>query len=216
MITHAKLTAGQLYVLVHTKLNGKGIYYVKQIKIKYIQIKNTGGKMAYDKEEIQNKLKIWEEKLQTYKLPTWEELPVFELYMDQVTGLINQYLSILSEDEEKPLTPSMINNYVKLKILPPPVKKRYSRLHLVYLIMICILKQSLEISMIRNCLPSFTDEESVGKAYNEFAEIQNRAFKNVTKQVKEKAEGDLPQSLITEIAVKANVYNIIAERLGKK
>ena len=109
--------------------------------------------MLYNKKEFENKLSEWEEKLSMHTLPMWDELPVFELYMDQVIVLVNKYLSILENGEERVLTPSMINNYVKQKTLPAPIKKRYSRVHVAYLIMICILKQSLSISMIQKILP---------------------------------------------------------------
>ena len=71
------------------------------------------------------------EDLQRYHLPRWEELPDIELYMDQVITLIERYLAPLLEeaDEEnnKIITSAMINNYVKLGIMPKPIKKRYER-----------------------------------------------------------------------------------------
>ena len=47
-----------------------------------------------------------------------------------------------------------------MKVMPPPVKKRYSRVHLAYLVMICTLKQSLSISCIQRMLPEEHGEEA--------------------------------------------------------
>ena len=94
------------------------------------------------------RLTVWLEELEKFDLPDWESLPQLDLYMDQVILLLNRYLSPIV-GEEKYVTASIINNYVRMKVMPPPVKKRYARMHLAYLIIICTLKQSLSISSIR-------------------------------------------------------------------
>lgn len=172
--------------------------------------------MLYKKEEFDERIKDWNKKLEEHILPEWDELPEFELYMDQVIGLVNKYLSILENGEERVLTPSMINNYVKQKTVLPPVKKRYSRIHVAYLIMICILKQSLSIAMIQKILPIDEIGEDIADIYNEFVEIQNEKFIEVTKEVEQRYKAEhFSDKLIMEIAVSANVHNIIAEKLGK-
>ena len=172
--------------------------------------------MLYKKEEFDERIKDWNKKLEEHILPKWEEFPAFELYMDQVIVLVNKYLSILENGEERVLTPSMINNYVKQKTVLPPVKKRYSRVHVAYLIMICILKQSLSIAMIQKILTIDEIGEDIADIYNEFVEIQNKKFIEVTKEVEERYnEENFSDKLIMEIAVSANVHNIIAEKLGK-
>ena len=86
-----------------------------------------------------------------HKLPYWDELPEIDLYMDQVIVLMEKYLSWYIEEnqETKIITPSMINNYVKLGIIPPPEKKKYSKVHIAYLIIICSLKQVMPIPDIK-------------------------------------------------------------------
>lgn len=172
--------------------------------------------MIYNKEEFEEKLKDWEDKLEKHRLPKWEELPVFELYMDQVIVLVNQYLSILEMGEERVLTPSMINNYVKQKTMPPPIKKRYSRVHVAYLIMICMLKQSLSISMIQKILPVDEVGDDVSGIYNMFTDIQKDKFSDVTQRAKKLYEAeDFSDKLVMEFAISASIYNILAEKLGK-
>ena len=75
-----------------------------------------------------------------FTCPSWNELPLLELYMDQVIIIIEESLSPMLPGIPKIITPTMINNYVKQKILPPTVKKKYNRKHLSELIMITLLK----------------------------------------------------------------------------
>lgn len=78
-----------------------------------------------------------------------EDIPNIDLYMDQVTTFMDKCLAQYKRyDEDKVLTKTMINNYTKAKIFPAPVKKKYSRTHLMLLIMIYHLKSVLSIKDI--------------------------------------------------------------------
>ena len=90
--------------------------------------------------------------------------------MDQVLTLLSGYLPFLpkKEKEEQIITTSAINNYVRMKLMPAPEKKKYSRIHIAYLIMICALKQSLTMSEIQKILPNGLTEEEVKKTYEAF------------------------------------------------
>ena len=77
------------------------------------------------------------------------DIPTIDLYMDQVTTFMDKGLARYKRNEtDKILTKTMINNYTKAKIFPPPVKKKYSRTHLMLLIMIYHLKAILSIKDI--------------------------------------------------------------------
>ena len=93
--------------------------------------------------QLKKDLMSWSDSLMEFHLPRWEELPNFDLYMDQVITLIEGYLYILSDGKENVLTSAMINNYVKQKLVPKAEKKRYNRMHMAYLIAITVLKQVL-------------------------------------------------------------------------
>ncbi|MDO5133502.1 MAG: DUF1836 domain-containing protein [Eubacteriales bacterium] len=82
------------------------------------------------------------------------DIPGIDLYMDQVTTFLQENLSSLSRHpgEDKFLTKTMINNYVKNKVLMPPVKKKYSREHMMMLIMIYYMKSFLSIGDIREII----------------------------------------------------------------
>jgi hypothetical protein len=86
--------------------------------------------------------------LERRRLPKWAELPDFELYMDQVIAFVGRCLDSGCAGEEHQLTSSMVNNYVKMGVMPAPVKKRYARTHLAHLLVICALKQVMPIAAI--------------------------------------------------------------------
>ena len=88
-----------------------------------------------------------------------EELPNIDLYMDQVTTFMDAQLSISKRHpEDKILTKTMINNYAKNNLLPPPVKKKYSKEHLLALIFIYYFKNILSIGDIQSILNPITDK----------------------------------------------------------
>lgn len=141
--------------------------------------------MAYNKEQIAAKLLRWEAFLNDFKLPVWDELPAIDLYMDQVILIINRYLDFFAYEgnDEKLLTPAMVNNYVKLGIMPPPVKKKYGRAHIAFLIMICTLKQTLGMSEVKSVLPH-GDEENIRRDYDQFTVMHQDLSRYFTRQIK--------------------------------
>ena len=77
--------------------------------------------------------------LETLRPESWEALPDFPLYMDQVLSYMERQTIRL--DESDALTASMVNNYAKNGLVPRAEGKKYNREHLAYLTFICILKQ---------------------------------------------------------------------------
>ncbi len=81
------------------------------------------------------------------------DVPDIDLYMDQVTTFMEDRLGSVKRDpDEKILTKTMINNYAKNKLLPPPEKKKYSREHILILIYIYYLKNVLSLQDIQSML----------------------------------------------------------------
>lgn len=111
--------------------------------------------------------------LRGFRLPAWDEIPDLDYYMDQVLSLIERYLGDYPGFEQKGLTASMVNNYVKQGLLQAPVKKRYTRAHLARLIMICVLKTTLPIASVKCLLEAGkTDEKAF---YNRFTALFGEA-----------------------------------------
>ncbi len=112
-----------------------------------------------------------------FHCPRWAQLPDIALYMDQITGYINDIFRPLCQNSSEPLlTKAMVNNYVKLRVIRPPEKKKYDREHLAYLIAICALKQVFSIPEISMLLRSATEACPVDRAYDYFCDQMEKAL----------------------------------------
>ncbi len=87
-----------------------------------------------------------------------DDIPNIDLYMDQVTTFMDKHLkSSKRYSEDKLLTKTMINNYTKNELLPPPNKKKYSKEHIFLLIFIYYFKNILSINDIQNIFNPLTE-----------------------------------------------------------
>lgn len=121
----------------------------------------------------ENKLKKQALALSEIAPPRFEELPDLGLYMDQVTGYLNRHLAPLAPaGEEAPLTPSMINNYVKNGHIDRPTQKKYSREQLAALYMLCSLKSNLSIPDAAALVCFLSEEDGAPAAYDGFVATQ--------------------------------------------
>lgn len=173
------------------------------------------------------KLRRWETFLHRFRLPDWEEIPDFGLYMEQVIDLLKQYLDYLPPElkEEYCLTASAINNYVRTKVMPVPVKKRYYREHIAYLIMILTLKQSLSIAMIQKLMPMGLTRPEVERIYSAYARRHRQAAEYFIGQVKlaagpilghagaEDTAVETTEELIALSAITGGFSRLLAEKL---
>lgn len=115
----------------------------------------------------------WELELQNFKLPRWHELPDIPIYMDQLVTLVNRYTLPFKLENAGPqlVTSSMINNYVKQKLILPPEKKKYDQRHIARLIIITTLKQCFDMSIIQQgIIQQIEASERYDDAYNHFCQ----------------------------------------------
>ncbi len=163
--------------------------------------------MKYEKALIAAKLRRWEKYLLNYRLPAWEEIHDIGLYMDQVVTLLRQYLDYLPPElkEEQVITPAAINNYVRKKIMPEPVKKKYYRTHIAYLIMICTLKQCMSIATLQTMIPMGLSDAELERTYTAFASRHRASALFFIEQVREVAAGILDHDERTEISTNDTV-----------
>ena len=141
------------------------------------------------------------EALSEWHFPRLAELPEFELYMDQVIALSEKYLNILTPGHKGSLTPSMINNYVKSGVLPPPKNKKYNRTHLAMLLIICTSKTILEISTISNVLTKSIAENKIESVFDGFAEMYENAVANAAKKAKFAVNASDSENILSFIAI---------------
>ena len=86
------------------------------------------------------------------------DIPGIDLYMDQVTTFMDSHLSASGRaDGETVLTKTMINNYAKNRLFPPPVKKKYSENHIIMLILIYYFKNVISFHDIEQLLSPISE-----------------------------------------------------------
>ena len=122
--------------------------------------------------------------LQGCRLPEWEELPDFGLYMDQLVTYVARTFPGISGRLD--LTPSMINNYVKVGLIEKPTGKQYSRDALAQLLMVSMMKVSTPLDVMNKILHP---EHGTG------TEDMYRAFVVTQRRVKNEiiAKGEIPE-----------------------
>lgn len=182
--------------------------------------------MQYDKSLVAHKLLRWDKFITDYHLPEWDSIPDFGLYMDQVIVLLEQYLSFIPTPagaKEHIVTSATINNYVRLKIMPAPVKRKYHRVHIAYLVMILTMKQSLSISDVQKVIPPMDSSgDEVLSVYEDYSEKFRRLALFFNQQVQSAAEGvrsteqgsdNAVELLVIESALIAGFSKILAEKL---
>lgn len=126
-----------------------------------------------------------------------EDIPNIDLYMDQVTSFLDTRLrsTTRNKEEDKVLTKTMINNYAKNDLLPPPVKKKYNKDHMITLLIIYYFKYFLSISDIETIVRPlnetyFGKEDSISLVdiYEVLREQEEKQNIAVIDDIKEKYE----------------------------
>ena len=160
--------------------------------------------------------------LRGFHLPRWEEFPDLEIYMDQMIVLINRYLPF--QEHDKPVTASMINNYVKQGLMPPPVRKKYGRAHLAYLVVICSLKDALGMAVIEQMFPPGMEGDVLRERYDSFVENQIKACHFVADSMDSVAvplldeEGSSKRihDLVMQVGATANITKALAAQFARQ
>lgn len=118
----------------------------------------------------------------------FEDIPNIDLYMDQVTTFMEEQMENNKRyPEDKVLTKTMINNYAKNHLLPAPVKKKYSREHILTLIFIYYFKNILSIKDIEVLLKPMTEQYfatsdetySFGEIYEQICQMEKKKMESL-------------------------------------
>jgi len=130
-----------------------------------------------------------------YRCPRWGDLPNIGLYMDQVTSVLGEYVFLFyPADQQKPVTPTMINNYVKQKIIMPSKNKKYNREHLARLYILFLLKPVLSLGEICEGISFMSKDQSIAQNYDLFCDeieaAMAKAFGGGEDKRQQLAEGD--------------------------
>lgn len=155
----------------------------------------------------QNQYTRWKKQLAQVRFPYWKELPVLELYIDQVVTIVNEHLTGIGVE---PLTKSMVNNYVKKKVIQAPVKKKYAVNQLVDLLLIGFFKSSFSIDEIRAGIAQVTVSAYPRQAYDQFVTLLNAKLAGTTPAT----AGDNPQNdALESLAIDTVLNRLKAGRL---
>lgn len=124
-----------------------------------------------------------------------DDIPDISLYMDQMTSFIDEKLRCFKREEnDKLLTKTMINNYTKNKLLPPPDKKKYTKDHVMLLILIYFYKNVLSFADIKNLCDlsiyeSFEKRDgSLSKLYDILLDLEDDKKKEIISDLKNRFE----------------------------
>ena len=160
-----------------------------------------------------------------------EEIPVIDLYMDQVIQLFDaKYGQSLRNEDEKVLTKTMINNYAKGKLFIPVKNKKYSKQHIMLISLIYQLKGALSISDIKATLDPVNEkieDESfqLEDFYSSWVRLQQKNATNFFDEISaheseiesEEIDEELKQILlIATLSNMSNSYRRAAELLVDK
>jgi len=190
--------------------------------------------MTISMDDLMNSIIESVERIQYVNL---DDIPNIDLYMDQVTTFMDKKLQSTTRNpgEDKILTKTMINNYAKNDLLPPPIKKKYSKEHMMILIMIYYFKGVLSFSDIQKLLKPITDKyfgaegsyklEDIYKEVFEFEDVQKDALKDDIVEKVKHAQGmfaDAPSedeefftlfSLVVQLGFDVYVKRLLIEKL---
>lgn len=111
--------------------------------------------------DMKDNLKVIQEGITVNRMARGD-IPELDLYVDQITTLLDGKLADNKRTpDEKLITKTMVNNYSKEGLLKRIKGKKYSKEHILMMLMIYHLKQALTIQDISRVLKGI-DEEIAG------------------------------------------------------
>lgn len=165
----------------------------------------------------QNLINDWLDRLNTIN---YDEIPDIDLYMDQLTTILEEKLSGYKRERgEKILTKTMINNYTKDAVLPPPERKKYNKEQIALLIIIYHLKPAATLSDISLIFDAVEAKKlGVPNFYKLFEEILSRETAALSDEIAERLanndiKGDENTMLAVSLIVSASLRKHMAEKI---
>lgn len=168
------------------------------------------------------------------------DIPKIDLYVDQVINFIEENMGHVKRNEhDKLITKTMVGNYTRDGVLMPSKNKRYSRNHIIMLILIYNLKQILSIEDIKTLFtPIMKDMNTTNDdvipledVYSSLLDIKSDEFEGFDDLVHEKykliqeklthvqsQDKDIAEIFLTVIMLvaQANAQKRLAEKLIDK
>lgn len=143
------------------------------------------------------------------KCPEYNSFPDIELYMDQVLDFLLRSKTNLRDDDR--LSSAMVNNYIKADVLPRAHGKKYSREHLVHLVVILRLKQVLSVRDTGALIKAAKENKSDEAFYEGFRKMLDDYAAEIVE--KSAAADDDPANAAMRLAVQSYLCKVACEHL---
>ena len=142
----------------------------------------------------------------------WEELPDIALYMDQLISYMPRQL--IRFDQSTPLTPAMVNNYIKDGLVPRAEGKRYGPEHLGYLTAVVALKQILSVRDIGALLSAARETgKSSPELYGYFCRALDRALTDTAQAIDPDAQQQDLARMALDFALRSYANQLACARI---
>lgn len=114
-----------------------------------------------------------------------QNIPSLDLYMDQIMTLFDNYLHDHKRyEDDKLLTKTMINNYSKEGILKPIKGKKYTKDHIIQMLFIYSLKNTITIQEIKKILACFhQDNKEIEPIYENSLNLSDEIIKKYSQEL---------------------------------
>lgn len=152
-----------------------------------------------------------------------KDIPSLDLYMDQIMTLFDVNLADNKRyKDDKLLTKTMINNYSKEGILKPIKGKKYTKDHILQMILIYFLKNTISIQEIKKVLQPYHDEtEKIEPIYNQFLNQKRQLASHLTEEIEHFIQNshidlnnsDQLTSMLLLMCCLSNQFKTIAEKM---
>lgn len=158
------------------------------------------------------------ERINSAQIPTWDELPSLNLYMDQLIFILSEIFEPYFDDFPKLINKTIINNYVKLGYIPAPTKKKYAKEHIAYLVVVCSLKQVMPIAAISALVRAQTEKMPLSEFYDKFCADRKKALLAALGEAEIKiGDPEYPKTEQTalSLALSAQAYSIVSASVAQ-
>jgi len=163
-----------------------------------------------------NDLNDLQTRLREQRPVDWEHLPDFSLYMDQVLSYMDR--QVIRFDGDDGLTAAMVNNYTKSGLAPRAEGKKYSREHLAYFTVICVLKRVMSTrNMDLLIREELRGDRPVREGYAAFCESLDKALNITAGELSDRmGEGNLDDAALADAAIHFALLSYAAGVAGSR
>ena len=140
----------------------------------------------------------------------WDDLPDFDLYMDQLLGYVQRQLFSLRPEAK--VTSAMVNNYIRDGLIKRTNGKKYSRGHIARLTTICIMKKVISVGDILLLMKMFPPD-TLQQVYEKYREILDNDLSAIVESVPDNDDPLVLADAIVRFAITSYANQVAAEHL---